>query len=114
MGESCKDCGSVDLVPRGKGFKNRCRPCLRIYNRECYHANRAVYLKARSRIYKRNAPKRRAESKAYKAEHRERYTILEWFRKKGVSSGDIDQESLSSLVEMKKALKAAKIAVNNY
>ena len=108
MKRRCRDCGSEDLVKRGNGFKSRCRECYNAYNRRCYHANREVYLKTRRKLNIKHADSKRSSAKEYKLEHRERYSLLEWFRKKGFKASDIDNKDLDALVEMKKALKAAK------
>lgn len=105
MSRCCQNCGSHELAKRGNGFRSRCAPCQAAYQREKYHANRETYIATRKRIYARNAEKRREESRITKANNRARYTLLEWFRRNGVSASDIPSEDLDALVAMKEAIQ---------
>lgn len=108
MPSVCIGCGSTDLVRRGKGFRNRCGECHRKYQREKYHGNRDQYLATRKALYQKHAVKRREESRLTKDQNRERYTLLEWFRRHGIPAASIPEADLTALVEMKKALKESK------
>lgn len=107
--KTCRDCPSTQLVPRGpKGFRNQCHECWAATQRKSWAANRDKKLEASRKNYAKHAEKRRAESAAYKADHREYYALAEWFRRKGIPIRHIDPADIASLVEMKKAVKAAK------
>lgn len=101
MASSCKTCGSTTVVPR----KPYCRECYRAYQRKLW----ARGVRDGKAKYARHREKRLAESKERKAANRERYSLLEWFRRQGVS---VESEHLDKLVEMKKALKEAKIKID--
>ena len=110
MPSECKDCGSPDLAKRGSGyFRNRCTACYNTFQRNQYHANHNHSLEIRRSLYQKHAEKRRAEAAGYKAAHRERYSLLEWFRRKGIPAESILNEDLDALVEMKRALKESKL-----
>ena len=107
--KTCKDCPSTNLPLRGKnGTRTRCLKCSAAKQRREWAANRDKKLEASRRNYAKHAEKRRAESAAYKADHREYYALAEWFRRKGIPIRHIDPADIASLVEMKKAVKGAK------
>lgn len=106
MSTTCKDCGSPHLSKRGVGFRNRCSDCYNAYQRANYHGNHERSIEVRKALYQKHAEKRREESKATKLANRERYTLLEWFRKKGIPAASLEASDIDALVEMKKALRA--------
>jgi Fe-S cluster assembly scaffold protein SufB len=107
--KTCKNCGSSHLVPRGKKyFRNQCHACWNETQRARWAEKNEQCLETQKKNYIKHAEKRRAEASAYKKEHSERYALIEWFRKKGISILDIDPESIQALVEMKQAVNAAK------
>lgn len=107
--KACVDCGNVELARRGTGFRNRCQRCQNIKQKQNYHANRETYTQTRQAIYQRHASKRRQEASDTKLANRERYSLLEWFRRQGVRRSDIPTEDFEALVEMKKALTLSKL-----
>lgn len=106
----CKDCASPDLAKRREGFRNRCVPCYNLYQRDRYQKTRPRKIENRKELYAKHAVKRRAESKANKLKNREKYTLLEWFRKRGISAKDIPANALASLTKMKQAVNESKNA----
>lgn len=100
--KKCVDCQSPNVVPR----KPYCRECYNAYQRDLWsrrvHDGKAKYAKHRD--------KRLAESKERKSQNRERYTLLEWFRRQGVK---VATEDLDKLVEMKKAVNLSKAIVGS-
>lgn len=106
---NCKDCGSTELAKRGNSVRNRCVKCYNAHSRILYHSNPRS-LEVRKALYQKHAEKRRAESAARKASNRERYTLMEWFRRKGISTASIPDGDLDALVAMKKAIKESKEA----
>ena len=108
MSTECKDCGSPEMARRGKGFRDRCKPCYNAHQRGNYHANPERSIEIRKALYQKHAVKRRGESKIRKAANRERYTPLEWFRRKGIPASSIPSEDIDALVAMKKALTESK------
>lgn len=112
MATECKDCGSKDLAKRGNGFRTRCQTCQNIYQKANYHRNHDRSIEVRKALYRKHADKRREESKIRKADNREHYSLLEWFRKKGIPASHIPREDFAALVEMKKALTESKRITN--
>lgn len=108
MPSTCKQCGSTDLARRGKWFRNLCKTCYNSYQREKYHANQNS-IQVRRNLYQKHAVKRRAEAAAAKNENRDRYTLLEWFRRQGVRASELP-EGFEDLVVMKQALRQSKEA----
>lgn len=107
--KTCRDCQSPHLVPRGtKGFRNQCHKCWAATQRARWASNREACIIQSRANYKKHAKKRRQESIAWKASNREYYSLLEWFRKNKISIREIPPEEVKALVEMKKAIKAAK------
>ncbi len=109
MPTNCKVCQSTELIKRGNGFKNLCRACYNAIQREAYKT-KSTHEKRAAR-YAKHSVKRRAEAAEYKLANRTKYTLLEWFRKKGIPANQI--ESIDDLVAMGDAVKAAKLAVEN-
>lgn len=113
MPSKCRDCPSEALARNGKRFRNLCVVCWNRYQRERYQVNHARSLEVRRALYQKHAAKRRAESAERKKENRVRYSLLEWLRKRGISAEMIPTDDLNALVEMKKAVIAAKKTVAN-
>ena len=108
--KTCKDCQSPDLVPRGtKYFRNQCHACWARTQRENWVIHREARLVTSRKNYAKHSHKRREESAARKLANREYYSLAEWFRKKGIPISHIDPSEISALVEMKRAIKEAKI-----
>jgi len=109
--KTCRDCPSTELVPRGsKRFRNQCHSCWAKAQRESWAANRDARLIISRANYAKHAKKRREESAAHKIANREYYALAEWFRKKGIPISHIDPVDVTALIDMKKAVKAAKPA----
>ena len=114
MPSECTNCGSTDLATRGSGaFRHLCKACYNTYQRQQYHANHDRSLEIRRSLYQKHAEKRRAEAADYKGKHRERYSLMEWFRRKGIPTAALENEELDALVEMKRALKESKQQTKN-
>ena len=104
MAKLCRVCEAAETYRR----RMLCRACINKAQMVTYHSNHEQSLVTSRLLYKKHAEKRRAESAKTKADNRERYSLLEWLRKKGVKAADIPSDRLDALVEMKKAVKAAK------
>lgn len=98
-------CGSPDLARNGDRSRNVCKACYNASQRKNYHANHDRSILTRRALYQKHAEKRRMESQVRKSENRERYSLLEWFRRQGVPASEIPSDDLNALVEMNKALK---------
>lgn len=108
----CRDCRSLDLVPRGAGFRNRCHACWNKYQRDRWAGKRDQCRTVSRANYQKHSVRRREESAATKMANREYYTLAEWFRRKGISVANIPEGDMESLIQMKKALRQAKAAVS--
>ena len=106
--KTCKTCQSADLVPRGTGFRNQCHACWAKAQRDAWALNREARLLTSRANYAKHARKRRQESAAHKLANREYYALAEWLRKKGIPISHIDPADITALIEMKKAVQAAK------
>lgn len=107
--KTCKTCPSTELVPRGsKGFRNQCHACWAKTQRESWSANRGARLITSRANYAKHAEKRREESAAHKLANREYYALAEWFRRKGIPISHVQPSDITALIEMKRAVKAAK------
>jgi hypothetical protein len=110
MAKTCRNCPSTDLVPNGDRFRNVCHKCHAEAQRKAWRDNRAARLIASRASYAKHARTRRQEAATYKAANPEYYALAEWFRKKRIPISHIDRADISALVEMKRAVKAAKAA----
>lgn len=99
----CETCKKAPRIPRS----SRCRDCYNDYIRAHYHANHERALETRKELYQKHVEKRRAEAALTKKQNRVRYSLLEWFRKRGISAAELGDGQLDALVDMKKALIAS-------